>query len=70
MSMSSASQLESSLISVAGSDSTLASSSKFTTIGVPIGKLVIGVGAGGGGGGDYSRDGYYSRKYGSLMTLQ
>ena len=50
MSMSSASQLESSLISVAGSDSTLASSSKFTTIGVPIGKLVIGVGAGGGGG--------------------
>ena len=68
MSVSSASQLEWSLVSFAGSDSTLASSSKFTAIGIPIGKPVIGVD--GGGGNDYSRDGYYSRKYGSLMTLQ
>ena len=50
MSVSSASQLEWSLVSFAGSDSTLASSSKFTAIGIPIGKPVIGVDGGGGGG--------------------
>ena len=48
MSVSSASQLEWSLVSFAGSDSTLASSSKFTAIGIPIGKPVIGVDGGGG----------------------
>ena len=47
MSVSSASQLEWSLVSFAGSDSTLASSSKFTAIGIPIGKPVIGVDGGG-----------------------
>ena len=47
MSVSSASLLEWSLVSFAGSDSTLASSSKFTAIGIPIGKPVIGVDGGG-----------------------
>ena len=49
MSMSSASELESSLISFAGSDSSLALSSKFTTMGILAGNPV-------GVGGDYSRE--------------
>ena len=48
MSMSSMSELESSLISFAGSNSTLASSFKFTAVGIPSGKLIWKWGEGGG----------------------
>ena len=49
MSMSLASELESSLTNFAGSNSTLASSSKFTAIGIPSGQPIV-------VGGDYWRE--------------
>ena len=50
MSMYSASKLESSLIRFAESDSTSASTSRFTVMGVPADKMARGL-----GGGDYLR---------------
>ena len=68
--MSMVSELEPSMISFAGSDSTWASYSKFIARGIPRGKP-IGVGSGAFiqgrrlfEGSDWSRDSYYSMKYG------
>ena len=78
MSIYSASELDSSF---AGLDSTSASTSRFTVMGVPVDKMARGLGGGGNylrkyirqkgrlfGGGDWSWDGYYSRKYSKSMS--